>query len=198
MFSLAEMRFRARDGRFWKQFALGSVAGYVYAIFGFAAMFGVLGFVDTTIRYPPDSVFWGVAGFILTVPHLIVMAFLVGIIMGVLPILTMLPLATVAALGLQTRKAGTIITGAVLGALIGGPVTLGRMIEKASDGVVVAGSAGAGAMFSLALWQFCLRHYNARNETPASGRFMRWWRSSGLVTKVATVIAGVVVVAFFL
>lgn len=46
--------------------------------------------------------------------------------------------------------------------------------------------------------QLCLRHYNAPNETLMPGRFMLWWRSSGLATKVATVIAGVIVVVFFL
>lgn len=63
--------------------------------------------------------------------------------------LAMLPVAAIAALGLQTLKAGTIITGAVLAVLIGGPVALGRVIENAGGVVLVACYAGAGAMFAL-------------------------------------------------
>lgn len=198
MFSLAEMRFRARDGLFWKRFAIGSAVGYVYAVFGLALTFAVLGTVGTLIRHPPDGILWGIAAFILTVPHIVVMSFIVGIFMGLALMLTMLPVATIAALGLQTRKAGTIITGAVLAVLIGGPVALGRVIENVGGVVLVACYAGAGAMFALALWKFCLRYYNAPGETPVPGRFMRWWRARGIASKSAIVVVGLLIVAFFL
>lgn len=195
--SATSMRERAGDGQFWKRFALGSAVGYVYAVLGFSLVYAVLGYVGTMIRYPPENVFWGIAGFILGVPHLFVMSFIVGIVMGLMPMLKMLPIAAISTLGLQTRKAGTIITGAVLAVFMGGPVALGRMIEKASDGVLVACYAGAGAMFALAMWRFCLRHYNAPDEKAVPGWFRRWWRASSLVTKMAMAAAAVVFIALF-
>lgn len=195
--SATAMRERGRDGQFWKRFALGSAVGYVYAVFGLALTFAVLGVVGSMIRYPPDGVFSGVAAFVLTVPHILVMSFIVGIFMGLAPMLTMLPVAAIAALGLQTRKAGTFITGAVLAVLIGGPVALGRVIENVGGVVLVACYAGAGAMFALALWKFCLRHYNASGEKPGPGRFGGWWRGRSLVTKLAMAAGAVVFIALF-
>lgn len=134
--SATPMRERGRDGQFWKRFALGSAVGYVYAVFGLALTFAVLGVVGSMIRYPPDGVFSGVAAFVLTVPHILVMSFIVGIFMGL-------------------------------------------------------------AMFALALWKFCLRHYNASGEKPGPGRFGGWWRGRSLVTKLAMAAGAVVFIALF-
>jgi|GEM_PF-3727522 len=197
--SAASMRERVGDGLFWKRFAIACMVGYFFAIFGFSLVFGLLGFLQNTIERPPENVFWGIAGLVLVVPHIVVMSFLVGISMGAIPTLAMLPVALISALALRTRKAGTIIAGAVLGVLPGAPIIVGsfRALVQPLGVTLTLCCAGAGAMFALAVWKFCLRHYNAAGEKPVPGRFRLWWRARSLATKLAMACATVVFIALF-
>lgn len=200
MFSLTAMRVRARDGTFWQRIVSATVMGYFYALTGFSLVFALLGFLSTAIKYPPDGIFWGVAGFILVVPHIFLMMFIVGIIAGVQIMVGVFPMVLILGLGLTTKKAGTIIVWAVLGALLATPLVLGSIDKLAKEeGLVqLLCCVGAGVMFALTLWRFCLRYYNAPDEAPQRGRFMQWWKSRGIITKLAVLAAIPFVVFFFL
>lgn len=133
-------------------------------------------------------------GFVLGLLHGIAVNFVVLLIVAAKPIALLLPVIIASALILQTGRRATMIYGACVGLLVGWPVTALIYGDDASIWPVGAGSAGAGAMSALALWQSCLKHYSGGNIDIPDGRRA----SMALAAKGMLVIGGLLVVVFFL
>lgn len=193
-----ELKERFGSWAFWRRTALCLLVGYLYAAFGFSVAFALFGTVVNTVQDPPESVFWGVAGFILVAPHLAIMSFLFFLVLAALPMLMMQPIAILSALTLRTGRTATVILGAAIGAIVGTPVALERLPERLADMAMAVSCTGAGAMFALALWQMCLKHYVPHHPPVAPGRLATRWRSLNLPMKFGLALGCLALVVFFL
>jgi len=196
--SRAELKDRLGSRAFWRRAAMSLLAGYVYAALGFSVALSLFGTVVNTVRYPPENVFWGIAGFLLTVPHLVITSFLFFLVLAALPMLMMQPVAVVSALTLRTGRTATLIFGTAIGAIVGTPIALERLPQNLDDLATAISCAGAGAMFALAVWQMCLKHYVPHHPPVKPGRFAAWWRSLNLPMKFGLTLGCVALAVFFL
>lgn len=181
--SRQELKERLRSRAFWLR-TLSSVAvGYVYAAFGFAMTVAILMVSTTLITHSPENLFWGVVAFIFGIAHMLSLTFPAMLVFMAKPTAALLPVVIGSALVLQTSRRATVLYGAGVGLFIGWPVAVLLFQKEAASGRVAAASGGAGAMFALGLWQFCLRHYCSADPNTTPGRLARWWASLGISAK---------------